>query len=106
MGPAKPHHAVVTVTHQSLHVVTLITKIQAAVCGCCSGRSCYCFNVHAVALTLMSASRYTDQDYDAEFVTVLQQQCYQYIKQAGDPSLQDISNFIHDKVEMLAITPW
>lgn len=61
---------------------------------------------HAVALTFTSASRYTDQDYDAEFVTVLQQQCYQYIKQAGDPSLQDISNFIHDKVEMLAITPW
>lgn len=40
---------------------------------------------------------YTDQDYDSEFIEVLQTQCYKYIKQEGDPTLEDVSNFIHVK---------
>ena len=42
--------------------------------------------------------RYTDQDYDSEFIQVLQTQCFKFIKQEGDPTLEDVSTFIHDKV--------
>lgn len=40
---------------------------------------------------------YTDQDYDSEFIQVLQTQCFKFIKQEGDPTLEDVSTFIHDK---------
>ncbi|KAL0019133.1 hypothetical protein WJX79_006207 [Trebouxia sp. C0005] len=44
---------------------------------------------------------YTDQDYDSEFIQVLQTQCFKFIKQEGDPTLEDVSTFIHDKVCVL-----
>ncbi|KAL3142603.1 hypothetical protein ABBQ38_002920 [Trebouxia sp. C0009 RCD-2024] len=40
---------------------------------------------------------YTDQDYDSEFIEVLQTQCFNFIKQAGEASLEEVSAFIHDK---------
>lgn len=52
----------------------------------------------------MCAFRYTDQDYDSEFIEVLQTQCYKYIKQEGDPTLEDVSNFIHVKVTSIWCT--
>lgn len=42
--------------------------------------------------------RYTDQDYDSEFIEILQTQCFNFIKQAGEASLDEVSAFIHDKV--------
>ena len=42
--------------------------------------------------------RYTDQDYDSEFIEILQTQCFSFIKQAGEASLDEVSAFIHDKV--------
>ena len=42
--------------------------------------------------------RYTDQDYDSEFIEILQTQCFNFIKQAGEASLEEVSAFIHDKV--------
>ena len=45
--------------------------------------------------------RYTDQDYDSEFIQVLQTQCFKFIKQEGDPTLEDVSTFIHEKVSAL-----
>lgn len=42
--------------------------------------------------------RYTDQDYDSEFIEILQTQCFSFIKQAGEASLEEVSEFIHDKV--------
>ena len=42
--------------------------------------------------------RFTGAELDLEFIEVLQTQCFKFIKQEGDPTLDDISNFIHDKV--------
>lgn len=47
--------------------------------------------------------RYTDQDYDSEFIQVLQTQCFKFIKQEGDPTLEDVSTFIHEKVSAMLI---
>lgn len=42
--------------------------------------------------------RYTDQDYDSEFIEVLQTQCANFIKQEGEVTLEEVSSFIHEKV--------
>ena len=47
--------------------------------------------------------RYTDQDYDSEFIQVLQTQCFKFIKQEGDPTLEDVSTFIHEKVSAMLV---
>lgn len=56
-----------------------------------------------LTLTHKVPFRYTDQDYDSEFINVLQQQCYKFIKQEGDPTLEEVSNFIHEKASFYTL---
>ena len=43
-------------------------------------------------------NRYTNNEYDIEFVEMLRTQCLKFIKQEGDPTLDDIFAFVHEKV--------
>lgn len=40
---------------------------------------------------------YTNNEYDIEFVEMLRTQCLKFIKQEGDPTLDDIFAFVHEK---------
>ena len=53
-------------------------------------------------------NRYTNNEYDIEFVEMLRTQCLKFIKQEGDPTLDDIFAFVHEKVCYLAMafTSW
>ena len=53
---------------------------------------------HALQPCACPVSRYTDQDFDLEFISVLRTQCFNFIKAEGDPTLEDVSAYIHDKV--------
>ena len=41
--------------------------------------------------------KYTDQDYDSEFIEMLLTQCFSFINQAGEASWDEVSACIHDK---------
>ena len=43
-------------------------------------------------------ARYTNNDFDIEFVEILRTQCLKFVKQEGDPTFEDVYAFIHDKV--------
>lgn len=42
--------------------------------------------------------RYTDQDFDAEFIHILQQACQKYIDNEGEATLEEVADFIRTKV--------
>ena len=42
--------------------------------------------------------RYTDQDFDAEFIHILQQACQKYIDNEGETTLEEVADFIRTKV--------
>lgn len=43
--------------------------------------------------------RYTDQDFDAEFIQVLQQACQKYIENVEDgATLKEVARFVQEKV--------
>jgi len=46
--------------------------------------------------------RYTDQDFDAEFIQVLQQACQKYIENVEDgATLKEVAQFVQDKVRLM-----
>ena len=42
--------------------------------------------------------RYTENEFDSEFFEVLQNACYQYIQSRGSATLEEIADFIKEKV--------
>lgn len=42
--------------------------------------------------------RYTDQDFDAEFIHILQQACQKYIDNEREATLEEVADFIRTKV--------
>ena len=45
----------------------------------------------------MHPLRYTENQFDAEFIDVLREACFQYIQHQGDATLSDIASFIRNK---------
>ena len=42
--------------------------------------------------------RYTNQDFDAEFIQVLQQACQKYIDNEGVATLEEVADFVRTRV--------
>lgn len=47
--------------------------------------------------TIASPRRYTENQFDAEFIYVLREACYKYIVHCGDTTLRQIAAFVKDK---------
>ncbi|BDA42720.1 DNA-directed RNA polymerase III subunit RPC6 [Coccomyxa sp. Obi] len=49
------------------------------------------------ARELTGGAWYTDQDFDAEFIHILQQACQKYIDNEGEATLEEVADFIRTK---------
>ena len=49
------------------------------------------------APTVLPACRYTESQFDSEFIEVLREACFAYLQRQGDTTLKDIAKFIRAK---------
>ncbi len=55
---------------------------------CCHQFCCLCNN---------AVCRYTENQFDAEFIEILRGACFQYIQRQGDATLKEVAGFVRNR---------
>eukprot|EP00955_Chlamydomonas_euryale_P001120 12978-Chlamydomonas_euryale.AAC.4 len=108
----KPRHSMHLTTHAgncSLAAGLLGADVQARAClaacrtptsslrpacGLCQQRKDCTFLCH---IPLVMPYRYTENQFDAEFIEVLREACYKFIQHQGDTTVHEVAEFIRKK---------
>ncbi len=75
----------------------VFTFLALVFCAFCASTTCHFLQGGFVAHKYL-ARRYTGQDFDAEFIQVLQQACHKYIENEGVATLEEVADFVRTKV--------